>query len=939
MSYEPDHHLNVIFDFDGEYSLPDAWNVIIDFDDDEGGQTLPQYLNPLSLDALSIGQSSVKTAAWTISIPGFNNLQISQPTIDFLVRSIKNSGSDFQLFGQSSIRNTAQAIKVGGYSAGLFGKPELKITRVFLNIPGINSLLSGQARISYKLQSAQTIQIRPFSEYGNPTVSHGVRYLEQTNAPLFTQYGAAWASHSPRYIEPRGVFELFPSRHTIGTSRSIQMFGFDALRFGARIIPENQTVYPQGFSNTFGQAEIYNHVQHIRPRGFLTYGTESGHRFGYGEVWNSTQIIHPNNVEHGFGPFFADAGQWQIFNRNRYVQTHGQQQTRFGYQELNNTARVIAPQGINSPVEVEATRTMVADGIRHFSIPSIEAPYISTRHVVHLGARAVAGLGRLFSEYGQPNLKNTRRYFNYIGLGEQSLFGKPMISDAVRHIRLQSDYSIHPPVIPMPSLIHGQREFEMRGIDSVRYGTPYIVSKWNTAMPRWTHIDRVGEPVIKNVTPEIRMWGLLDDDYGRPYIGHYTRTVNAQGLNSQIFGRLKIADRKQVVNLSGFGLKSEQINRLHKIEKFQTETYSDRYIYPSGIATPNFAIGAVHQIHHNSIRPDSEKPMTLFGNARITANTIRVEPGYWEILMGKPLVEYANRTVSPKSIGDMMEFGKPRLSPHTIYAVVEAPQQAIDNHERSMTRLHYVDGLEGDRIKEPGVEFGRPSVTHKQRFIQVQGEVISQFGISNILNAQFFIQPRGLNSLRIGVLGPIGDQEIRFRLQNVHSQYGNALVQHYFEKNSQILVAGQNFLKFGQTEIQHFHRSIYPQGVFSQAMGTRKTGDQPYMWQGFRVGEHVPTRFGGEEHSIFGTTWISHRVRELIVGGEDFQLVGEYDPANFKQRLYVWNRNQPELPAPRLIQPHGLFSQMAGVPNIKPAAHYIRPDGNTDNYRKGAPDA
>ena len=44
------------------------------------------------------------------------------------------------------------------------------------------------------------------------------------------------------------------------------------------------------------------------------------------------------------------------------------------------------------------------------------------------------------------------------------------------------------------------------------------------------------------------------------------------------------------------------------------------------------------------------------------------------------------------------------------------------------------------------------------------------------------------------------------------------------------------------------------------------------------------------------------------------------------------------IPAPpwKEIQPVGLDAQLTGVPNVKPAVRYIRPDGNADQYRKGA---
>ncbi|MNC61670.1 hypothetical protein D3C75_1116300 [compost metagenome] len=42
-----------------------------------------------------------------------------------------------------------------------------------------------------------------------------------------------------------------------------------------------------------------------------------------------------------------------------------------------------------------------------------------------------------------------------------------------------------------------------------------------------------------------------------------------------------------------------------------------------------------------------------------------------------------------------------------------------------------------------------------------------------------------------------------------------------------------------------------------------------------------------------------------------------------------------EIPA-QTIQAVGFDAFRQSVPNIKPAVHYIRPDGNADQFRKGA---
>ncbi len=905
-------HITATYQLSAEPSpLAQPYNLQVQYDPHAGGGEL--YVQATGLHSLVLGQQSVR-------------LQY---------RKIGVHGLDATLFGRPSLVNINRYINLSGLNATVFGKPSLKSSQAFLKASGLNAFQSGQSRISFSLQTAQIVSANPFSLYGHAFVTDAVRYVEQKDSPLFTRYGIAWASHSPRYIEPRGIFELFPARHTIGTSRTIFAQGLDTARFGNRIIPESRSIYPLGFAGEFGLTQIENKLQHLRPRGFLTYGSEVGHRFGIGDVWNLRQYIHPSHIDTEFGPFFGEDGKWQIFNRNRYLQAYGFPQTQFGYQRLDNNARLIAPAGIASPLEVELTKTTVTHQIRKFALPSIEAPYISSGHIVHLGARVIATPGNVFSHYGEPGLKNTRRYFNYIGLSIQSLFGQAMISHAVRTLRIQEDYSIHPPVISLPTVFHGQRYIDMRGLDSGRFGNSYVVSKFNKATPRWTHIDRVGEPVIRNVTPEVKMWGIKDDLYGLPYIGHHTRELKPQGLNAHIFGRARIADSTQQINLNGLGLLSEQINRLHEVKNLQTDDYLPRKIQPKGIVTINF--GQSHKIYLNGITPESERPMTLFGNTRVTANTIRVEPGYWEILIGKPVIELGNRSIKVAEGLNFMSFGIPRLSPHTIYAVVESPEQARRNHVNP-GQLHYVDGWDSSngRSKEPGVEFGRPSVTHKQRFLQGVGVVLGIFGNTRIKNAQGFISPIGLNTMRFGVLGPMGTQEIRLRNIGKFTLFGHPSIKSVIRPDPYIRPTGMRSTVVGMPSVDYLNRSIRPVGFDAMRVGTKKNDDRPYMWQGLRIGPHVPTNIGGNVHTLFGQgTWISFKVREIRARGEDFSHVNEYDPHNFKQRMYIWNRTQPQLPSAQIIGPQGFDNLTVRVPDIRPAAHYIRPDGNMDNYRKG----
>lgn len=945
MSYEPDHHLNVIIDFDDDgYSPPDALNLIIDLDDDESSSTVT-YVNPTGLDAQIFGIALVASEAWSIRSIGFNSIRFGNPSFRNNSYFVNATGFNSVSFGYGRVFNRKTIFQPSGLNATWFGSTKVFNSTSYIRSGAYNFFASGRARVSYKEQHVTTKQDKNFSLFGNILVAYGVRYVEMNSSLIMSRFGMVWASHSPRFIEPRGIFQQFPSYHRVGGTQNVKMEGFDFLRFGTRIIPESQTIYPSGMSTIFGQLEVRNNLYEVKPKGFLGVGEIAELRFGHIDVFNSDQYIHPyhDNTSRAAGALFPDIRQHDVANRNRTIQTYGRLITQFGYADLNNNARVVYPVGLASPLEVDPTKTLVADGIRYIKPVSIEAPYFSAWHNIWLGAQAKTMQGPLLTLFGIPYVENTRRIYRFISFGEQTLFGKSMVSHAVRGIRIEEGYSIAPPVIPMPEVKLGVRYVEPRSIDSVRYGWPHLAEQFTKIAPHWVHVNRVGEPSLRNVTPQVRPWQFESAKYGTAYVGLYTRHIKPDGLNAQGFSRARISDRKQSVDLRGYGIQSLTITRQHKIEHIGAGILLPHVIYPYSMITKNFETDdkKLHKIYQNALQPESKQPMTIFGNTGIHANTIRVEPGYWENLIGKALIEHKNRTAKVSSErNDFLGIGMPRMSPHTIWAVMGAPAQAIQNHVRHQLQLHYVDGLnENGNAKEPGIEIGTPKISHKHRFLPAGQYDAAMYGKANIKNVVDVIAPKGLSTMRIGVIGPIGDQEISFRSQQNYALYGNHRVMFKDEYDGRVRPVGMHFTQIGNALVEHFHREVKPSGIDSLAMGTKKTNDYPYMWQGLRVGVHVPTRVGGDIHSQYGTPWISHRVREAIVPGNDFALVGEYTPGKFNLRMHIYNRTQPELPASQRVLVSGFTASAFGVLDIKPAVHFIRPDGNFDNYRKGAPNA
>ena len=327
-----------------------------------------------------------------------------------------------------------------------------------------------------------------------------------------------------------------------------------------------------------------------------------------------------------------------------------------------------------------------------------------------------------------------------------------------------------------------------------------------------------------------------------------------------------------------------------------------------------------------------------YGAAKVTANSIRVEPGIGEYLIGEPFVSLKNRALdlAEKGIKPLTEVGKPRLSPHTIYAVLEAPKQAKDNHPPR--DLHYVDhGHYGHYLAGPG----RPSVSNQRRQLRASGVGVpgNQTPSPRIFNKQSVIDVDGSTQLRMGWPSIPGLQVMDLDGSGWLSQsFGAATVKRPpYVGPLYVNAAGFNAASFGaDSKVEYFQRSLPVQGWNALAMGASKPNDTPYTWQGLRVGPLMPTIPKGFNAEQFGQAWVSHRVRDLFVPGEDFMQVAEYDPMDFAKRMLVRNATTPKPPA-QGVGPVGFHALQAGTPGARLGAHHIRPDGNAEQYRKGAP--
>lgn len=886
------------------------------------------------------GSASVRNKTPSIRPSGFDALNGLNASIGYRIRFIKPSGFYQPKFGAPKLTKPPE-IKPIGINQNVFGNAFISNhTRfVFAGLGG-EALRFGQHSIWFRYRNISFSGIRADS-YGTPRIEHGRRQLLVKGAE-HTAYGnQAWLSYGVRSLTPSSIDYPKIPIHRIGSTQHIQPFGFIATLFGTRIIPESQSIYPQGFANPFGLPIVDLWKKYIQPKGFLTTGQEAGHRFGTSKFWNKRQYITM---------FFDDdsglvppkwSGWTSIENRNKTIGAIGSNLSKVSEPSIENKARSILPHGIN---QLYFGRLMIADRVRKLRLQGIEAPYFSGWSVVYNSAFVISPKGVSTQSFGLANIANNRRYYNRIGNFESLEFGKPMIADRIRTLKFEQRYTIAPPYIPIHRIDLYTRYIEEVGRfdDHQAFGTSSLSIHWNKITTRWSHRDLFGEPVLHNVTPELGVRGHNSEEFGQANIRTQWRNIYQQGSESLVWGKSEIAFRDRQFSVTGF---TQWAIPTHKVTKTGVPPYFPQYIWLSAVE-----IDGIENRGHGIPIPDGQvssptvKTNVIFTsgfiasqfgtNTQIQSNGILMEYGISMPLFEQgPTVTLKNCTISvDKGIDSSIIVGTPRFSPHTIYAVMEAPEQAKQNHPSAS--LHYVNSDNGNR--PPGEVFGRIRITLKHRVLENLGVGnLSGFGTPQIQLKRRYIQVKGMQLYRMG-WHSVGDgtQQVTQFSSAAMALFGKPTLQIKEPLHRTIKPSGFDALKLSTLNwVSHFHRKLMLSGFDALRMGTGLSGDTPFMWQGLRVGELVKGNYGGFTNEAFGKAWISLKVRDLKAQGFD-SFVMEYDYTQFDKRMRVTG-TVIEIPA-QTIQAVGFDAFRQSVPNIKPAVHYIRPDGNADQFRKGA---
>ncbi|AYO54390.1 hypothetical protein [Acinetobacter wuhouensis] len=920
-----------------------------------------RFINSIGFNAYEAGNwSNVLSNRREVVLSGSKHTLFGEGGVRNKTPSFTPLSVDHMLFGQQHIAYAIRKLAVSGFSLNLFGRAVLTKTPSFAPVgiqsPLIPSPIIGDAvRHLYQESSASfksgqpTIWFRyrslKFDGFeslllDSPKLEHRNRTLNINGFDASAYSSYAWVSYKLRRIEVLSIQKAnYASNHQVGRHQKVWPDGFDASKFGLRIIPESKSIYQINAQpeTLFGADKVELSKRLLKPVSFGAMVGLSGDAVGRLVVWNKRQYIQQY--------FIADSelvppkqdGWLLVENKNRKMHTSGNTHTRYGYTQIDNKAKQIITKGI---VPLEQSKGMISERIRKIKLESIDPPLFSKWSVVWINASVIKPIGDNHSIFGQSKIVNTRRYYPYVGAFDSSQFGVGMVALKIRHVSFEHRYTIAPIYLPLPKVELHTNYIDPLDVDMSSYGVPELVIHRNIITPRWTHRDIFGlEAKIWNLTPELKQSGRDSSEFGVAKVRLQWERYSLDGYVASVFGKTDIAFRDRSFSVTGF---TQYGSGRHVVTKTGAPPYSKQYIYlngqlnsydefdpekGNGIKPPNPQVSNP-SLKTNVVFPESFVG-TVFGRLSAQSNGILVRPGLQELTVSEPTVSLSKRTISPESIKSTTVVGKPRLSPWTIYAVVEAPKQAKDNYESR--DLHYVQSFEA---------FGNTLIQNKHRKINIVDyydvRYMTRMGSPNILLRKQYVQPRGFLAQRHGVhvFGPY-DLELKVFESSFTELWGRPSVKFPFDGNTDQFIRpyGVNSSAINKPVIDYRNRLVRPVAFDAQALGYSRRPDTPYMWQSLRVGELVLGQYGGFDVSRFGQTSISLRVRELQVKGFD-SYDDSFEMGGFSQKLIVKLAPKPTIPIQ--LKAVGFVSTSFGVPNIKPAAHYIRPDGNADQFRKGA---
>lgn len=736
--------------------------------------------------------------------------------------------------------------------------------------------------------------IKKSEVFGNPSVTYLDRRVEQHDPHLGAFVGRPAISHFLQRIDVPWMGAVNIGRPVVHRFTPIITEGRDYLEFGKAVQTFGNMLYPVGFTDMQkGDAWVSHSPRFIKYTQRVTDSTFSEKT----KVFNSRQYIEFfNQVEYMTEYMFGTP--WFV-NQFKEIIVPGISSMRFKTQfdGVYNKGRLITHPGLDA-TQWMTKKGFIAHRVRYVNAYGMDGLYAPRGTRIHNAAFAFVlrqGIDALvFSKYANK-VVNTRR-FVLQHTGSVTAFGTAFIAYARRwlhQIRNNSDCSAY----GKPAIGLAYWVVEPPGIEPPPPGLLVASGPFRRGFtPRWpmANMDHFGLFRIKNFNPQA--WPP-----GRPYfemsplhwVSHAPRTLDVAGFSTQMIVKFSIRDRRTFVYADG--IHAWMFDRFSRVAK----TTPDPLPVPK-VDFTGFGIGwseieeddaylGKPTVRYNMIMFDewSELTFTRFGNFDTRAMGCFIRNPYVSLKFGDIMV---SATQYMTGVGLKSElYGKPRISPYTIWCREDTPQQARENHpgvpfcpvddecncsgcpmgtirnclndakwpcwgrttvtlqNRIIRHFHNQYSL-----TKPSSRFGEPELAGGRRWIYMPSIAKRGFGI-----AEF--NPR---TKRLMMIGPnwLGFGE--------HNVWTNSVVTMTYKWNS------FSSLVFGKHNIELLHRRIKMGSTYKLVFGN----NTPMV----HFPRHVySTTFDATK---WGNTWVSFWIRSFPIEGFD-SFISEWD--RYKYRMIV----------------------------------------------------
>ncbi|HGO7287309.1 TPA: hypothetical protein ACLARR_000109 [Neisseria meningitidis] len=440
-------------------------------------------------------------------------------------------------------------------------------------------------------------------------------------------------------------------------------------------------------------------------------------------------------------------------------------------------------------------------------------------------------------------------------------------------------------------------------------------------------------------------------------VQYWVRTLGVETFNRHTLGRLTwIGRRVRFIGMGGIG--TMRVPDGHDVWTDSTPPFGTKLILldawssedgassGSGNGWDSVLFGGTG-LTDMSVRDAGGFAPSLFSTGtRFFNNGILVRQGIPVGTAGRCAVSHRHRPIVAK--GWRMDFalGRPRVTPHTVWVMYSPPPKAAENNGGG----GYHAPSEGIRTGYPYIVFNSGRVEQYAAYPQYRAGKVS--GYCLIENARQSVRAKGIFHFRAGwnTFYPYTQYVELFSQGDVNADYmAFGVLKAGFPDvfDWRIAAAGVRFAGFGDQTVRNRNQDVRPAGADMLEAGKSRWNDTPFMWQGLRVGERIPTAIGGGDLLRFGGFGsVSYRNRTVRAEGMDM-FASEGEARRFDDRMTV--RRASGMPPDNRVGRKGEDArpvQFVGVPpfgfapfgrcDIGNKVRFIRPDGYADQFRKGA---